>query len=65
METIKEIADAIDGARVGTPLANFYADRAEIRGVSVSRDSLFLSARMMMLRALVMPTTGADVASSS
>ncbi len=41
METIKEIAVAIDRARVGTPLANFYADRAEIRGVSVSRDNLF------------------------
>ncbi len=41
METIKEIADAIDHARAGTPLANFYADRAEIRGVSGSRDNLF------------------------
>lgn len=41
MENIRDIAAAIDFARVGTPLAHFYEDRAEIRQVPGSRESLF------------------------
>ena len=41
MDNLEDIVDAIDVARVGTPLANFYTDRGGILSSRLTRRRLF------------------------